>query len=785
MGCAVGASMVQSSTSEGPRLTAFGGEFVDQETERAFRADRLDEAKRHARQLFALSAVLNALFLLSDWRFEGTAHFAVALAARFGVIFISLFCLVAAHLTRRVHQLDLVDTLWQWGAGVGVAVLVGTRSELALFVVMMLPIVYYLTVPVPFWLCLVNGIGVSVMLLAGYLDPADPWRLSAGLALAVATLNAALMIIVSRSNRLDRLQWAAVKAAQKANALLRESEDLLEKTFQAVPVPLLVSAIGDGSVLKFNEAALRFYGATPEQARQVKTTDVYLAPRQRAQLLQRVHGEGVVTDFSCSLKLGDGSRRDVLLAAAQIELGGRPGMVAAVIDITERAAVEQQVRYAATHDALTGLPNRAAFQARLEAAMGTRRPAEGVCLLLIDLDGLKDVNDSLGHDAGDVVLSETAQRLAASLDGNGMVARLGGDEFVVLLVTAEAMEEGRRLAQRILADLRRPVPYLGRQLSTKASVGIASCPEHDCTYGELMKDADLALYAAKQQGRNRLMIYTPSMRQAVSERVTLLRDMVDALAEDQIEPFYQPKVSLMTGKLAGFEALVRWRRSPHTVLAPAAFELALMDREVAVMIGERMVRRVSSDVRGWIEAGYDCGRIAINLSPAEFTHPELGTTLLRQFHAAGVASDRFDVEITETVFLGRNSDYVAPILDELYRAGVRVALDDFGTGYAGLMHLKQLPIDTIKIDRGFVTDIEQDAFDTAIVCAVIEMGRNLGMRVVAEGVETAGQARFLRERGCELAQGFLFCRPLPSGDVPALLRAENEQTARARLDLFL
>lgn len=777
--------MVLTSASEGPRLTAFGGEFIERDTEAAFRADRLDEAKRHARLLFALSAVLNALFLLSDWRFEGTAHFAVALSARFGVIFISLVCLVAAHLTRGARELDGVATLWQWVTGIGVAVLVGTRSELALFVVVMLPTIYYLTVPVPFALCLFNGIGVSVLLLVGYLDPVEPWRLSVGLILAVAMLNAALMIVVSRANRLGRLQWAAVRAGQRANARLRESEHLLEKTFQAVPVPLVVSALGDGSVLKFNEAALRFYGTTAELARKTKTTDIYLAPRQRAQLLQRIRDEGVVMDFSCTLKLADGSRRDVLLAAAKIELGGTPGMVAAVIDITERAAVEQQVRYAATHDALTGLPNRAAFQARLEAAMGTRRPAEGVCLLLLDLDGLKDVNDSLGHDAGDMVLSETAQRLAALVDEKGMVARLGGDEFVVLLVAIQSMEAGRRLAQRILADLRRPVTYQGRQLSAKASVGIAACPEHDCTYGELMKDADLALYAAKQQGRNRMMIYTPSMRQAVSERVTLLRDIMGALAEDQIEPFYQPKVSLVTGRLSGFEALVRWRRSPHTVLAPAAFEMALMDREVAVMIGERMVRKVTSDVRGWIEAGYDCGRIAVNLSPAEFTHPDLGTTLLRQFHAAGVEAGRFDVEITETVFLGRNSDYVAPILDELYRAGVRVALDDFGTGYAGLMHLKQLPIDTIKIDRGFVTDIEQDAFDTAIVCAVIELGRNLGMRVVAEGVETAGQARFLRERGCEFAQGFLFCRPLPSADVPALLRAETEQAAQARLDLFL
>lgn len=777
--------MAQSETADDLRLTALGGEFADPEREAAFRADRLNELKRHVRILFALSAVLNALFLLSDWRFEGTAHFVVALSARFAVIFIALICLVAVDAVRTARQLDAVSVLWQWVTGAGVAVLVATRSELALFVVVLLPTILYLTVPAAFWLSVGSGVGVSVLLLIGYIDFAEPWRVSIGLTVAVATLNAALIIVLSRANRRDRLQWAAVAAQRRTNERLRESENLLEKTFHAVPLPLVVTTRDGGEVLKFNEAARRYYGTSADLVPSVRILDLYVQPGDRSQLMARLDEDGYVTDFETSIRLSDGSARKVLLAAARIEMEGAPGLVSAVIDVTERNAIELQVRHAATHDALTGLPNRPAFHARLEAALATRPAGQGVCLMLIDLDSLKDVNDSLGHDAGDVVLSETALRLRALVGERGVVARLGGDEFVVLLVAPDALDVGRRLAQRIVSDLRRPVPHQGRQLSTKASVGVASCPEHDCSYSELMKDADLALYAAKQQGRNRVMIYAPAMRQVVSERLTLLREMMGALADDQIVPYYQPKVSLTTGRLAGFEALVRWRRSAHTVLAPAAFEMALMDRELSVLIGERMVRKVTSDVRGWIEAGYDCGRIAINLSPAEFTYRDLASRLLRQFHAAGVEADRFDVEITETVFLGRNSDHLAPTLDELYRAGVRVALDDFGTGYAGLIHLKQLPIDTIKIDRGFVKDIEQDAFDTAIVCAVIELGRNLGMRVVAEGVETAGQARFLRDRGCEYAQGFLFRRPMPSAEVPEFLRGEGAAAAAARLALFI
>lgn len=777
--------MAQSETAEDLRLTTFGGEFVDPAREAAFRADRLDETKRHGRILFALSAVLNAVFLLSDWRFEGTEHFIVALSARFAVIFIALICLVAVDAVRTARGLDVVSMLWQWVTGAGVAVLVSTRSELALFVVLLLPTILYLTVPASFWLSVSSGAGISVLLLFGYLDFAEPWRSATGLAVAVLTLNAALTIVLSRANRRDRLQWAAVAAQRRTNERLRESENLLEKTFHAVPLPLVVTTRDAGEVLKVNDAARRYYGPLPGPLAAIKIADLYVDAGARERFMARLASDGYVTDFETTIRLSDGSERKVLLAASCIEMEGTPGLVSAVIDVTERNAIEQQVRHAATHDALTGLPNRPAFHARLEAALATRPPGQGVCLLLIDLDSLKDVNDSLGHDAGDVVLSETAQRLGALVDHRGVVARLGGDEFVVMLQAPEPLEAGSRLAQRIVSDLRRPVPHQGRQLSTKASVGVAACPDHDCSYGELMKDADLALYAAKQQGRNRVMIYAPAMRQVVSKRFTLLREMMGALAEDQIVPYYQPKISLVTGRLAGFEALVRWRRSPHTVLAPAAFEMALMDRELSVLIGERMVRKVTSDVRGWIEAGYDCGRIAINLSPAEFTYRDLASRLLRQFHAAGVESDRFDVEITETVFLGRNSDHLAPTLDELYRAGVRVALDDFGTGYAGLIHLKQLPIDTIKIDRGFVKDIEQDAFDTAIVCAVIELGRNLGMRVVAEGVETAGQARFLRDRGCEFAQGFLFCRPMPGSEVPALLRAEGAAAASARLALFV
>ncbi|MFG1319822.1 putative bifunctional diguanylate cyclase/phosphodiesterase [Xanthobacter autotrophicus] len=772
-----------TASADDPGLTAMGGEFVDPAQEAAFRVSRLAESRRQARILFAASVILNALFLLSDWRFAGTAHFAVAVSARFVVIGLSLLCLGAIHLANTPRRADLIYALWQWGTAAAVAVLVTAQSHLALLAVLLLPTVFYLAVPISFSWLLAGGVGSSVLLFCGYADMSVGWQVGLGLALAVASLNIALMIVVARANRVERQFWASAAAAQRQNERLRVSEDTLEKTFQAVPLPLVVARLDDGRHLKSNAAARRLYGGSLD-AVTGSLCDGCLAPDAAAEFMERLRTEGAVRGFETSVLVEGGEQRRVVLAASVIPMDPGPHLVAALVDVTERRAAEEQARYAATHDALTGLPNRAAFQARLGAALEARRPGRGICLLLIDLDGLKDVNDTLGHDAGDAALMETAHRLDALLEQDGLLARLGGDEFVAVVEGAAPVAAGQRLAHNILAELRRPVLHAGRHFATRASIGLAACPDHDCSYGELMKDADLALYAAKQQGRNRAVVYAPAMRQAVLERVALNRAMRAALAEDEIVPYYQPKVSLVTGRIEGLEALVRWRRSPHSVLSPAAFEAALTDPELAVLIGERMVRKVSTDVRGWIEAGHPCGRIAINLSPAQFADGDLAATLLRQFHAAGVEPIHFDVEITETVFLGRSSDHVAPILDELYRAGVRIALDDFGTGYAGLIHLKQLPIDTIKIDQSFVKDIERDAFDTAIVCAVIDLGRNLGMRVVAEGLETAGQARFLKEKRCELAQGFFFFRPLDGAEMTELLRNEGEDAAAARLAAF-
>jgi predicted signal transduction protein with EAL and GGDEF domain len=386
------------------------------------------------------------------------------------------------------------------------------------------------------------------------------------------------------------------------------------------------------------------------------------------------------------------------------------------------------------------------------------------------------VNEALGHDAGDALLQEVAERLSLLASDRDCIARLGGDEFVIILA-APSPKTVEILADRILTELRRPFAHKENLLPCQVSIGIASYPDHDRQPSDLMKDADLALQTAKALGRNRAVPYSRDMRDQLEERASIAYDIQEALRQGQIVPFYQPKVDLRTGRAIGFEALARWHHPVHGLLAPASFPAAFEDPELSVALGEHMVRHVAADIRAWLDQGIDCGRIAVNLSTAQFHWIGLAKRFLDILHAAQVPNDRLEVEITETVFLGRSTAHVVMALKQFQENGVRIALDDFGTGYASLLHLKQFPIDDIKIDQSFVRDLEHDPDSAAIVLAVIELGASLGMDVIAEGVETVGQASFLREKGCSQAQGYLYAQPMAAGRVPHYLKRQETRSA--------
>lgn len=746
----------------------FGGEFRDPAREAVFRAARFGETLRQCRLIFLISAILNTLFLASDWRFHGTAHFFVAVPARLVVVFASLLCFALVRRATRFSQAQAVLIGWEVATALMVALLVSSRSDLALFVVLMLPSIFYLVAPTAFRWTVTLGVGCSALMLLGYLGRGPLPPTLPGLVLVLTMLNFALGLVVVHGNRLRRLEWAATQAERQAKDELGASQALIERVFMAVPIPLVVTSRDDGRFLRGNDAAKRYFG---DEVTRAQVQDVLLDGDNRRVIARLLKDNDQIQSHEAQVRDGAGAVRDVLITATTLPLGETPAVVAGIVDITDRKAAEAHTRHQATHDTLTGLPNRLLFNERLQQALAAMASRGGtVGLFLIDLDDFKSINDTLGHDAGDVLLIQAATRLAAAIGSRDFVARLGGDEFVVLstepLTATQALAKGRALIEM----LRQPCEHAGQTIVTRASLGIALAPEHDRDGVELMKDADLALYRAKANGRNVVVVYEPAMRAAMMRRVAICQGLASALKEERIVPFYQPQVALDTGRIVGFEALARWRHPERGIIPAAAFQDGFHDAEIAAGISDAITAAVIGDLRRWLDAGLDVGHVCVNLAASVFRDPALPERLLAQLAAAGVPASRFGVEVTETVLLTRNADEAERTLTTLRAAGLRVALDDFGTGYASLTHLKRFPVDALKIDRGFVSHVAEGGGDAAIVRALIRLAADLGLDVIAEGVETAEQEAFLREQGGRLAQGYRYARPAPASRVPVLLQ---------------
>jgi diguanylate cyclase (GGDEF)-like protein/PAS domain S-box-containing protein len=439
-------------------------------------------------------------------------------------------------------------------------------------------------------------------------------------------------------------------------------------------------------------------------------------------------------------------------------------------DIHEHVLVEEQIRWNAEHDPLTGLYNRALFNANLaEALEKALQSLRRAGVLLVDIDHFKEVNDQLGHHAGDALLQHYADQLRATLPPDAIIARLGGDEFAILFPDVRDQQELADWAEQIL-QLHKPIDFDGRSIDCHSSIGAAMFPEHGTHASELLRHADVALYAAKEGGRANVLVFEATMQDEVRERAAMVNRARTAAKEGDILAFYQPKVSLETGDLIGFEALLRWRDAAGRIHAPASIMAAFEDREVADMLGQTMLDHVVADITRWRNMGLVYGSVAINAAPAEFRQTNFAPRLIRSMDDAGLAPGDIEVEITEGVFLGRRSDHTKNAIAMLNEYGTRIVLDDFGTGFASLTHLRALPVDTLKIDRSFISDINKFNGDAAIVSAIINLGRNLGIKVVAEGLETIEQVETLRDFGCEQAQGYYFGVPTPAMKIPELIR---------------
>lgn len=441
-----------------------------------------------------------------------------------------------------------------------------------------------------------------------------------------------------------------------------------------------------------------------------------------------------------------------------------------VEDVHERKTVEEALLWSATHDSLTGLPNRAAFNDALNGALSEAAVRnEKVGVALVDIDEFKQLNDAYGHDVGDAVLRALGGRLFAAVRENDLPARLGGDEFAVLLPDVRDAEEAAAVARAVQASLAMPELYLDHAIDCRGSIGIALFPEHGGDATTLLKSADIALYEAKATDHSTIRLFEPQMRVKLQRRSSMVEMARRALRAGRVLPFYQPKVDLTTGAVAGFEALLRWHDTHEGVHAPASIADAFADNELARELGDTMVDQVLADVRGWLAAGVPFGRVAINAAAAEFQRDGFAERLLLALHRAEVPTCFVEVEVTETVFIGERAGVVERALRTLSGEGVVIALDDFGTGFASLSHLKQFPVDALKIDKSFVDNLTRDPRDAAIVRAVIGLGASLSMNVVAEGVETAEQLAFLKSAHCAQGQGHLFGEALPAASVPGLV----------------
>ena len=420
----------------------------------------------------------------------------------------------------------------------------------------------------------------------------------------------------------------------------------------------------------------------------------------------------------------------------------------------------------ANHDALTGLPNRGLFEKRLaEVLAQADHERTKIALVIIDLDHLKETNDAFGHSAGDAVLRAVGERLRSSVRPNDLNARLGGDEFCVALTGLSDSQDITALVESIHERLHRPVNKGADVLSCGASIGIAIYPDHGESIESLQANADIALSTAKSIGRGSLCLFSPEMRKRLERRLRGVANARAAADQGQTVPFYQPQICLKTGKIVGFEALLRWNHPTRGVLPPSEIEDAFEDRELAAALGENLLNDVLDDIVNWRELAVKFGRIAFNASRMELIRPRYAQDLLHKVELAGLEPGVLELEVHENALAGRGSERVEATIRELANAGLFIALDDFGTGFGSLTHLRRLPVSVVKIDKSFVQAMKDDNFSKAIINGLIKIASEMNIRVVAEGVESTSQASYLKAQHCEVAQGYYFAGAMAADEV--------------------
>jgi len=591
-----------------------------------------------------------------------------------------------------------------------------------------------------------------------------------------------------------------------AEAALRESEAHFRSLVEQASDSFYVHDI-DGRFIDVNQHGCDSLGYTRDELLKLNLADIDLdQPVSELRHLRDQMGARAPVALESRHKRKNGEEFPVEIRMGPIDVDGQRYLLSLVRDVTERKQLQDHIQHLAFHDALTELPNRAMFNRHLNHAIArAQRYHKGLAVLFIDLDRFKNINDTLGHDAGDRLLKEMARRISNCLrvsdvvartdkgveknparsnprgsakDASGdLVARLGGDEFVILIEDVTDTARISHIARKLLSALVKEFPLEGQLIHVTASIGISTFPEDGRNEFSLMKHADIAMYRAKERGKNTFQFYSAQMDLHSAELLALESGLRRSLERNEFVLFYQAKVETRTGRITGAEALVRWQHPELGLVSPVHFIPLAEESGLIAPLSQWVINEALSQNRRWQELGLPPMRIAVNLSARQFIDSELLAETLKSLKDSGVDPSLLELEITESMMM-HNTEKTVHILSELRRTGIRIAIDDFGIGYSSLSHLKQFPVDIIKIDRSFIKDIPGDKADEAITEAIIAMSKSLKIKVVAEGVESLDQLRFLRARGCDEIQGYFFSRPIPADDFARLL---TENTASPRV----
>ncbi|WP_218568599.1 bifunctional diguanylate cyclase/phosphodiesterase [Pseudomonas sp. 2FG] len=555
---------------------------------------------------------------------------------------------------------------------------------------------------------------------------------------------------------------------------LRESEQRLRTVIETDPECIKIIN-NKGELLEMNAAGLGMLEVDSlEQLQQLDLLEFIVAEYRDAfnALHQRVFtGESGTLEFE--VKGLRGTQRWLETHAAPLrDVNGKISTLLAVTrDITVRKQAELRIQHLAHFDALTGLPNRAHLDDRAKSAIGLAQRSQGpVALMFLDVDHFKDINDTLGHSIGDALLVELAQRLRSTLRKEDTVSRLGGDEFILLLNGIDA-SGAAHVAQKLLNVIAAPCRIEQHDLNVTGSIGIALYPSDGTDLETLSKNADAAMYRVKQEGRHGYRFFTAEMQVHSARHLQLANALHQALEHDQLQVHYQPQVSMRDGRIVGAEALLRWTHPELGSVSPAEFIPAAEDSGLILPIGEWVLRHAARQAKLWMQEGLAPLVMAVNLSAVQFRHPDLPNLVTRILDEEGLAPEYLELELTEGVAMHDPQGAIA-MMNKLHERGVRMSIDDFGTGYSSLSHLKKFKVYKLKIDQSFVRDISTDPEDKAIVAAIINMAKSLGLQTIAEGVETAGQLAFLREQGCDEMQGYYFSKPLSAAQFAVFARSK-------------